>query len=1013
LSEEQPKRYWKSPEERDADPAFLQAAAGEFPPGLVELGAEGMPRRDFLKAAGFTLALTFAAGCSRAPVEKAIPMLVQPEGFVPGKSVYYASTCGGCSAGCGVLVKVRDGRPIKLEGNPQHPLSRGGLCAVGQASILGLYDAQRLRGPLRQGREASWDEVDNEIKAELQTLRAQRGAVRFLSGPVISPTLRASIAEFLKAFAGAQHVVYSPLSQSAILDAHAATHGARVMPRYRFDRAEVVAGFDADFLGTWISPVEYTAGYRAQRALEAAPPRFSLHVQFEPRMSLTGAKADYRFRVRPSEMGDVLQNLAYRIARLAGEKFDAPSAAVPAFESEMNALAQRLWAARGRSLVVCGVNGRREQLLVNYINHLLGNYGATIELEAPSAQAQGDDAALADLLAELRDGRVHALFVLGADPLFDLPEREALAQGLAQVPLLVSFAQRLDDTAVVARYVCPDHHFLESWSDAEPVAGVMSVTQPVIRPLGHTRAVVESLAAWSGRAADAHTMQRAYWHKAVYPRAQKKAPFDDFWNTAVHDGVTELAPARTTIRSFNRNPVLAVRARSGNHAGGLELLLYPKAAMLDGRHAYNPWLHELPDPVSKVAWDNYACLAPATAERLSLEQGQLIRIEAPGAPALELPVFIQPGQHESVIAVALGYGSRLSARFAGIGPRWLHARPSVGEAGVVGVNAAPLLQLAAGALQSWRADVRLTPLARRHDLASTQHHHSLTVPAKLAPPEGARRPILQETTLAAFMADPSAGVEEHPPEADLWGEHAYPGHRWGMVVDLSACTGCSGCVIACQAENNVPVVGQDEVRRHREMHWIRIDRYYAESEAGVDVAFQPMFCQHCGNAPCETVCPVLATVHSSEGLNEQVYNRCIGTRYCANNCPYKGRRFNWFDYAREDKLQNLVLNPDVTVRSRGVMEKCTFCVQRIQEAKFEAGRRGVPLADGDIQPACQQSCPAQAIVFGDLNDPASRVAQLMRNPRRYRILAELNVRPAVGYLTLVRNRPAQEKERHG
>jgi molybdopterin-containing oxidoreductase family iron-sulfur binding subunit len=452
--------------------------------------------------------------------------------------------------------------------------------------------------------------------------------------------------------------------------------------------------------------------------------------------------------------------------------------------------------------------------------------------------------------------------------------------------------------------------------------------------------------------------------------------------------------------------------------------------MPDASHAYNPWLHELPDPISKVTWDNYACLSPAAAASLGVGDGDVVRLEAADGAGqsrvLELPAFVQPGLHDRVVAVALGYGSLLSQRFANIGPPWLQARPTVGPDGLVGKNAAPMLTFLNGSLRFARDGVRLTKTDQQQPLASTQGYYQVAVPQHLALPGQESRPIIRETTLSVYRQGPAPGAgppatdkpgKSPPAEAkeDLWpNDHPEGTTHWGMVIDLNACTGCSACVIACQAENNIPVVGKDEVRRQREMHWLRIDRYYTQRGGNVDVVHQPMLCQHCGDAPCEVVCPVLATVHSSDGLNEQVYNRCVGTRYCANNCPYKVRRFNWFDYAHDDLLQNLVLNPDVAVRSRGVMEKCTFCVQRIQEARIEATRLGQSQRDGDLQTACQQSCPARAIVFGNLNDPRSQVSQLRASRRSYQVLGELNIRPSVSYLTLVRNRPAEgEDEKHG
>jgi molybdopterin-containing oxidoreductase family iron-sulfur binding subunit len=449
-------------------------------------------------------------------------------------------------------------------------------------------------------------------------------------------------------------------------------------------------------------------------------------------------------------------------------------------------------------------------------------------------------------------------------------------------------------------------------------------------------------------------------------------------------------------------------------SSGLALVLYAKTALPDGRHAYNPWLQELPDPVTKATWDNYASIAPALAAEMGINDGEVVRLQVAGA-SVELPALIQPGQHERVVAVALGYGRMVSARFATAGPKWFERRPTLGANGFVGTNAAPFLQLENGTVRYWREGVTIASTGKRHPVAVTQDHNSLMAPKHLDSGDGPR-PIVQETTIEELRAGGARRESAHGVHgAELWpDDHPFAGHRWAMAIDLNACTGCSACVIACQVENNVPVTGKDEVLRNREMHWIRIDRYYSGPPSDVEVVHQPMMCQHCEHAPCETVCPVLATVHSAEGLNQQIYNRCVGTRYCANNCPYKTRRFNWFEYSREDRLANLVLNPDVTVRSRGVMEKCSFCVQRIQDAKAEAKLQNRELLDGEIQTACQQTCPAQAIVFGDLNNPMSKVAGRMNSSRSYRVLEELNVRPSVNYLKVVRQ-PAPDggKGRHG
>ena len=957
-------------------------------------------RRSFLKAAGFTFAGAVASSCSRAPEVGAFPYVEQPEGLIPGRPVLYASTCGACEARCGLLVTNRDGRPVKIEGNPDHPFSGGATCAVGQASILGLYDSERLAYPLRNGRRSTWAEVDRDIRTDLDRIRLEGRAVRILTPTITSPTILAQINDFLGGFASGRHVIHDPISASALLDAHTLTHGARLLPQFHFDRADVIVSFDADFLGTWISPVQYTRGYTSRRRVTPSAIARSYHVQIESRLSLTGSNADERLRVAPVEIGHLATHLAARIARRSGTVFAAEGLASSPAEPAIEAIADRLWSARGRALVVSGSQDPRVQLLCNFVNEMVGAYGTTVDLDRSSYQRQGSDAALAELRAELARGEVAALIVAGANPVYDLPDAAGLTNDLKRVGLLVSTAERADETAVLAHFVCPDHHYLESWGDTEAVSGVVSLTQPTIAPLGDTRALLESVSSWTtGATVPALDLIREHWQRNIHPRAAASSPanpvsFDAFWNQTLERGVADL-PAKTASRPFHGDAVRAILRGEEIAPSAFALVLYPKVGMLDGRHAHNAWLHELPDPVTKVTWDNYACLSPAAARRLCVADGDVVRV-SDGTSTLELPAFVRPGQHDGTVAIALGYGRVGTDRFAKVGPPWFEARP---PSGLVGVNASALVSVAGDSRTYAGRSVTVTKTGRVHPLASTQVHHSLIDEASLEP-----RPIVQETTLAQLAAAASPAREPHETEGSLWpADHSYEGHRWGMAIDLDSCTGCSACVIACQSENNVPVVGQDEVRRKREMHWIRIDRYYAGTDEEPEVAHQPMMCQHCESAPCETVCPVAATTHSSEGLNEQVYNRCVGTRYCANNCPYKVRRFNWFDYPHEDRLQNLVFNPNVTVRSRGVMEKCTLCVQRIEESKIEARRLGLPVADGAIKTACQQVCPADAIVFGDLNDRASRVSALSGGHRAYRVLDELNTAPAVRYLKVIRH----------
>ncbi|MCC6699757.1 MAG: 4Fe-4S dicluster domain-containing protein [Candidatus Hydrogenedentes bacterium] len=1003
-------QYWKDPEYAGkAESGNGQVPWTEDAPGEVS-------RRNFLRAAGFTAAIA-AAGCSKAPVDKALPLVTQAEGMAPARSRYYASVCGACEAGCGALVKSRDGRPIKLEGLPDHPLSRGGLCAVGQAALLGLYDSHRFTGPQREGQACDWLEIDRIVLQKLDEIRTAGGAVRLLTSTVTSPTLNGVIARFLARFPDARHLAYDPLSCSAILDAHADTHGIRVLPRYRFDRSDVIVSFDADFLGTWISPVEYAAGYRERRRIEDKPETVSFHVQFESRMSLTGTNADLRYRVAPNESGTVLSVLADLVAARLGAGGAPPPAGglntVPA--KVLEDLAARLVTVPGKSLIISGSQDIAVQRLCNTLNHILGNYGSTLDIAEPSYQKQGRDSGFVTLLDELTSGKVNALIVAGVNPVYELPEGQILAESLDNVDLVVYCGERPNETSGHAGLICPDHHFLESWGDVEAVCGIAALRQPLIRPLFNTRSLLDSLNVWAETPASAYDAIQGHWQEHIHPRTDGADPFQTFWDRTLHDGWARVKPetaAAPTFRGAGKS--LADGSASQDD---FTLIAYPKIGLLDGRHAYNPWLQELPDPVSKVTWDNYACLSVAAAKESGVKEGDIIRIEGRGlGDALELPAHIQPGQHDRVVAVALGYGQETTGRFANIGPQWILSHPSVGGNGLVGIRVHGLLVRENGCLRYERTGLRVTRTGETAALASTQTHHTITVPERLAPAGGLRRPIIQETTLDAYRANPHSGSHaQHDEYKPLFpDDHPKHGHHWAMAIDLTACTGCSACVIACQAENNVPVVGKDEVRRRREMHWLRIDRYYSGEGDEIDVVHQPMLCHHCDNAPCENVCPVLATVHTQEGLNAQVYNRCVGTRYCENNCPYKVRRFNWFRYRYDDPVENLALNPDVTVRSRGIMEKCSFCVQRIQDAKYEAKRRQEPLVDGVILTACQQSCPTQAIVFGDLNDPESLIARLVQSPRHFRVLEEIDVRPSVGYLTLVRNRMGErEVEHHG
>ncbi|MCP4898555.1 MAG: 4Fe-4S dicluster domain-containing protein [bacterium] len=972
--------------------------------------ANSLERRTFLKMAGFTVGAALSWGCTRGNDRKLVPYLIAPEEVVPGRPYWYASVCGACPAGCGVLTKNLDGRPVKIEGNPEHPVSRGGLCAVGQASVLALYDDQRLRAPLNRGVESTWPTIDGLLEQEFQGLVSSGARVRFLTDSCSGPADRRAIESFLDRFDDARLVVYDPISTAAILDAHEESHGVRTLPHYHLDKAEMIVSFGADFLGTWISPVEHTLAYHEGRQPGLKQSHFSYHVQLESRLSLTGSNADQRIVLPPDSTRAVLAQLAVGVARGLGKTPPwATQPNPPISQPVIDELGRRLLAiSPGRSLVVCGTNDRQSQLIVNYLNELLGSYSSgVVDLSRPSNQRRGDDRALLELRDEMAGGKVDALLIRGVNPVYELPFGQDFAHAMDSTGLVICFSDRQDETAQHAAFVCPEPHYLESWGDSEPVEGVVALRQPVLRTIGSTRTLMESLATWSGRSASGRELLRESWRQNVFPRSQSTDTFDAFWDRTLHNGWAQVN-ALDEPATFDADSVAGIVFPPLTKRDQLVAVTHASLAVHDGRHAHNAWLQEMPDPISKTCWDNFASINPETAHNLGLENGDEVRVETPGASPFTIPVLTQPGLHPQVVAIPVGYGRAGTDRFSRIGPRWLEGTPTVERGGVIGANAAGLINVVDGYLQTLQSAVKLVPTGVKRPVAATQQHHTLAIPEHLTMGSDERRDIVRETTVGALHHDlgNDHGHEEHP---SLWETHEMSPHHWGMVVDLSACTGCSACVVSCQAENNIPVVGRDEVARSREMHWMRIDRYFSGDTENVDVVHMPMMCQHCDNAPCETVCPVQATAQSAEGLNQQVYNRCVGTRYCANNCPYKVRRFNWFNYPREGQLQNMALNPDVTIRSRGVMEKCSLCVQRIQYAKIEAKREDRPIADGEIQPACAQSCPAQAITFGNLKDPESRLAQLSHDPRYYQVLAELGVKPVVGYLKKVRNRPERVK----
>ncbi|MBM3328994.1 MAG: 4Fe-4S dicluster domain-containing protein [Calditrichaeota bacterium] len=1023
--------------------AALRRSLPEFdlPPGAADTRPDNVSRRDFLRLTGFTAASAVLwQACARPPVEKAIPHLIPVEEAVLGESTWQSGLCGACSAGCGLRVKLRDGRPVMLEGNSVYFESNGGLCPAGQASLIGLYDSHRLGMPLAQGRPTTPTDAKASLNHHWTRLRASGGGVRLLTGDIASPTALSLIDKFLKSFADGRMAQLSSPPIADIRNAHRRTHGRASVPDYRFDRAEMIVSFGADFLGSFLSPVRFAADYAARRDPDRAdPPAMSRHVQFESLLTITGAKADERYPLSPDQIHLTLLNLARDVASLAGDAFPLPNLPEPPVDPALvQRLAKELVEYRGRSLVLCGQSDVSTQVCCNYINTLLDNYGGTIRLrEQPEAVVV--ETALATLIEEMESGAVAALIVVGTNPVAELPGRDRIVAALKKVPLVVQIAAHSDETTPYATYVLPESHFLETWSDTAPSADTYAIGRPAVKPWGESHSLIEYLSSWVDGTGEGKEILRRRFQSNVLPHLTGMLSADAAWEDLVGRGCVRLDQTKVNGTSpvFDRSALtdlilpdsIALAQEKAEHFDPPQLALYEAPHFRGWGAASNPYLYELPDPISKVTWDNVALIGPKFATTHSLRNGDLLAIspaEHRAEPiAIEIPCFVLPGMAEGVVAVALHYGSEASRRFAKVGPQWLFGKDSTGPDGRVGVNAAPLLGWKGGDLSYEGRRVGIRPVGRRIALACTQEHFDLAerendLPAGTHLPE-----IVISGTLDAYRADP-ASLVGHPSHEgyDLWpDDHPTPVHRWGMAIDLNKCTGCSACIVGCNIENNIPIVGRDEVRRNREMHWLRIDRYYRSDGRdsqpnSPDVVFMPVMCQQCAHAPCETVCPVLATTHSSEGLNQQTYNRCVGTRYCANNCPYKTRRFNWFDYPQmwekesvdesgsrqSTERERLLLNPDVTVRSRGVMEKCTFCIQRIMDAKARAKSAGQPVKEGDIQPACAGSCPARAIVFGDLNDPASAVSLLWKRQRAYHLLEELNVRPSVAYLAEVRNR---------
>jgi molybdopterin-containing oxidoreductase family iron-sulfur binding subunit len=976
---------------------FPQQAVGWF---------DGVSRRDFLKLMGASLALAGLNGCRPALVdEKIVPYVNQPEEIVPGRPLFFATAFAMGGVGTGVLVESHEGRPTKIEGNPNHPSSLGATDAFAQASILTLYDPDRSQVVRNAGRISTWNAFLTVVNDDLETERIGEGAgLRILTETVTSPTLANQLRQLLEKFPRAKWHQYEPINRDNVHAGDRLVFGADLNTIYRFENADVILSLDADFLFNGPGSARYARDFTAKRRVRQGKVAMNRLYAVETAPSVTGSIADHRVTLRPSEIPNFAGAIAAKIGLAITPSSDGQRA------KWIDALVRDLQKHRGASLIVAGAQQPPSvHALAHAMNQALDNLGKTVIYTDPiEANPVNQLGSLRELVKDMEAGAVKILVMLGGNPVFSAPADLPFAEQLSKVPLRVHSSLYNDETSAYCHWHIPETHYLETWSDVRAYDGTVTILQPLIAPLYEGKSAHEILAALLGQGGEGtYDIVRNYW------KAQKvTGDFEIFWRTALHDGVV----AGTTFqpKPVKLKPLTSIDLRSGAETrtptpgtgasesekqktetknpqpairDSLEISFQPDPTIFDGRFANNGWLQELPKPLTKLTWDNAAIVSPRTAQRLGLsyqvgarggEHGKvftdLVELRYQGR-TLRAPIWIVPGHADECVTVHLGYGRT--------------------RAGKVGTNAGfNAYGIRTADAPYYGAGLEIRKLGSQYPLACTQFHHSM---------EG--RDLVRAATLEEYRKDPNfAHHGRHEPEVSLYPAFPYEGYAWGMTIDVSACIGCNACVVACQAENNIPIVGKTEVTRGREMHWLRIDRYYKGSPENPETYHQPIPCMQCEKAPCELVCPVAATSHSHEGLNDMVYNRCVGTRYCSNNCPYKVRRFNFFEYA-DFKTESLkpLRNPDVTVRSRGVMEKCTYCVQRINAAKIEAEKENRQVRDGEIQTACQAACPTQAIVFGDINNRQSAVAKLKSDSLNYGLLTELNTRPRTTYLAKLKN----------
>ena len=975
------REYWRSLEELAATDGFTEFLEREFPRQASTL-EEGPGRRKFLQLMGASLALAGMTACTKQPTEQIMPFVRAPEDLIPGRPRFYSTAMPVGGAAIGLLVESHEGRPTKVEGNPGHPASLGATDVLAQASILSLYDPDRSQSISYLGEIRSYGSFLTSFRQLIEQQRVKQGAgLRILTEAVTSPTLADQLQAIQKAFPAAQFHQWEPAASHGARAAAFHAFGEPLNTYYRLENADVIVALDSDFLASGPASVRYARAFADRRRVRGGQTRMNRLYAVECTPSPTGGKADHRLALRASDVESFAASLAASVGVSAVHPSRSLEAAGKWPEPWIVALAKDLLEHRGTSVVIPGEHqSPGVHVLAHMMNQVLGNIGKTVVYTAPLEARPSDYVMdLQALVKDLNADQVDALVIAGANPVFTAPADIGFRQAIAKAKTRIRLGQYEDETSSLCQWHIPEAHYLEAWSDTRAYDGTVTIQQPLIAPLYHGRSIHEFLAAFLDQPERrGYDIVRDYWSR------QKPGPdFEAWWRKAVHDGVVPgtALPERTVTAT----PAALEQVRAKQIAKGIEIVFRPDPYIYDGRFANNGWLQELPRPMTKLTWDNAVLVSPATAQRLNLQNEDLVELTYQGRK-VSGPVFISPGHGRESATVHLGFGRTRSGRVAS----------------GAGFNAYPLRTAAAPWFGS---GLEIRKLGSKYPLAFTHGHHSM---------EG--RHLAISADLEEYQKNPLFAKElsEEPDDRlTLYQPWKYEGNSWGMAIDLNACVNCNACVVACQAENNIPVVGKDQVGRQREMHWLRIDTYYKGSPDNPTAVYQPVPCMHCENAPCELVCPVQATNHSSDGLNDMVYNRCVGTRYCSNNCPYKVRRFNFYLYSDwETESLKGMRNPDVSVRSRGVMEKCTYCVQRIREAEIAAKREGREVREGDIQTACQQACPAQAIVFGNVNDKNSRVSELKREQLNYALLAGQNTRPRTTYLAQLRN-PNPEMQESG